>query len=125
MTMKLFNPLAATTYNPIPTPVSRMEISSSAKLTFGALCRHGAWLGKANPSAATLAADVGVSARRIRQCLNELTEAELIAKRGGSFVFLEHPVFVEQPHYREGIIVPGVNNRSEEHNCSDGVEGSK
>jgi hypothetical protein len=75
----------------------RAEVSPGAKLCYARLCQYAGDNGRAFPAQPTLAEELGVKQRQVRNLLSELKKCNLIeAERNGlgqsnDYFFLKHP----------------------------------
>jgi len=82
----------------------RTEVSQGAKLAYARLAQHAGKKGKCFPKQRTLAAELGVSERTVREYLRELVEFKLIESeqrgltKSNFYFFLDHPwIYEGQP----------------------------
>jgi len=94
--MKAINPYRLFVGSFIPNWLMRMKISAGAKLCYARLCQYAGEKGWASAKQETLAAELSVSDRQVRDYMTELVKHNLIAIRrpglnkANIIIFLEH-----------------------------------
>jgi hypothetical protein len=116
----IFNPNRIFDGVKIPYAISRNNnLSPSAKLCYGQLCRYTDDSGVCNPSQSVLAEDLGISERQIRNIIKELEDNKFIVIKpptgeerlihiNNQYIFPWHPTF-EQESKTEFIYGPEMN----------------